>query len=1288
MRIQISSISLGFLKLFLSYFLFSCPGSSAAQDGDSSRAPKNSSLSAEVEDLDHRVLRRFQNWKEIERAILEGHGVKLRGAFNAIASNKEFHVREAVDLVQKRLEREMRLIVIHRAGEVDETAVEASLDCLRTLMTKEDLAAAELLEEKFKVLIPQNQKLWRETIGPKLQALQNSLKTRDESLPSLHMSLLRSTRIDFDKIVIVGPLSRQEINTSGRQADRALDQMEALQSYMSERVFGQDIAIEAFAGIELRRQIFKSREKPESIWLTGLKGSGMSLLAKTFIDGIHKRDRAHRQHLFTLPAIKDEHELWTHLGSPPGLQGSQMQSQLIKFLVRHSCGRYKIKQQMDMSGLSEYVVENPQWDPSQRCPEGYSRPDEAVLFFDHLNSWGKNVKDSFIGPALSEGKFIINNPASGIREIIVPVTFVLASTDGASLIASRESNGERFGRPLTFPELHGRWDNNHRNPIAVNEVLTRENRLGDTDTSNSIEFVQSVKKIVLLAPISPENLQKIIRRQLRTFAAVLAKDSGLGSLKLTWDVKVEELVLHFQEDPEQGASSIESKVERLIEDSLLKAIASGQIPIDKKDKELHLTIENHADRTSSLLITDLKKAPGEGNVAQVLIEGTKILSPRPRMSRERIEHLKNLGTRLGDQVFGIEPVLERLTRALLIWEDEKNSVGVGERAKLPARKFMFLGPSSTGKTRTPMAIAKELKGREEAMVTISFAGIKTEEDMREKILGRRGPDGKAILSDFMKEYDRRQGDVLFVFDELANCPREVLIALYDILREPVVTTFSDGRERNMHNVLITMTGNATEEFYKKIPHDIPLSQKIAAAQQIYEKLQKDPDLVRHFLEKYFTTAFLARVGIDNVFLYPPLTATALRRLTRSKLIDSLTRIKAGDSTWGWDIGFDSTDSFEETAELLENVGFVVEEQGASIDRFVKEGFYDSVKFLLMTSDIAAGTRILIRPTQKVADLNHETDALEFELQYAQGVAPLKLRIPIPQRSRYLPENSDTQIITAMHEAGHNLVRATLFGDFFKANEISVIPGVAEINGEIVCYEGIASHEQAQRFPTTLGTILREMAVLMAGRVAQQLVSNGSFADAGQTNDIQRANTMAQKAIIVFGLVPEWGLSVAGFSSEESLKDYIAKLPADRRTKLDELSSNLLKKAEQIAQITLIKNKTHLISLGNLLAEKGRMDEAALKNFYSSRQLVMPKDSDLKNVDEIWRSEVRPEEEKIFGSIFPSLRDDIEKPKSVALIEDVIREAREKDLARLGPAKNVPLWQIKDLKVCESSLQTN
>ena len=145
---------------------------------------------------------------------------------------------------------------------------------------------------------------------------------------------------------------------------------------------------------------------------------------------------------------------------------------------------------------------------------------------------------------------------------------------------------------------------------------------------------------------------------------------------------------------------------------------------------------------------------------------------------------------------------------LLIKENERAASYPGADKK-SASSFMLLGLSSTGKTETPKALASEL-GIEPFV--IDFSQVRTVQDMKEKILGTKF-GGVAEKSDFMHAYDRTQGRLLVVFDEFSNAPSQVLMSLYDILREATVTTFSDGRPRDMHNAMIAITGNATQEIF-------------------------------------------------------------------------------------------------------------------------------------------------------------------------------------------------------------------------------------------------------------------------------------------------------------------------------------------------------------------------------------------------------------------------------------------------------------------------------------------
>ncbi|EQD46783.1 ATP-dependent metalloprotease FtsH, partial [mine drainage metagenome] len=105
-------------------------------------------------------------------------------------------------------------------------------------------------------------------------------------------------------------------------------------------------------------------------------------------------------------------------------------------------------------------------------------------------------------------------------------------------------------------------------------------------------------------------------------------------------------------------------------------------------------------------------------------------------------------------------------------------------------------------------------------------------------------------------------------------------------------------------------------------------------------------------------------------------------------------------------------------------------------------------------------------------------------------------------------------MTALHEAGHAVVSMTLFPRR-KIEQVSIVPRQRMLGFTVFNLEddGLRNHTRAR--------VLDELAVLLAGRVAQQQLGgeDGADLDSGASNDIEHATGLALQAAAKWALDP-------------------------------------------------------------------------------------------------------------------------------------------------------------------------
>lgn len=194
--------------------------------------------------------------------------------------------------------------------------------------------------------------------------------------------------------------------------------------------------------------------------------------------------------------------------------------------------------------------------------------------------------------------------------------------------------------------------------------------------------------------------------------------------------------------------------------------------------------------------------------------------------------------------------------------------------------------------------------------------------------------------------------------------------------------------------------------------------------------------------------------------------------------------------------------------------------------------------------------------------------------------------------RSLILSDDEKRITAYHEAGHALV-ARLLPGADPVHKVTIIP-----RGRAL---GLTQQlPQNDRHTYSSHYLLNNLAILMGGRVAEELVFNEFTTGAG--NDIERASDLARK------MVCEWGMSDMGpvaFGKKQEhvflgkdfgqVKDY----SEETARKIDEAIRKIVIDAHDRAKTLLSEHINCLHAMANGLLEKESLDADAIDDILAT-----------------------------------------------------------------------------------------
>lgn len=1032
------------------------------------------------------------------------------------------------------------------------------------------------------------------------------------------------------------------------------DYLREFSHMLNKQVHGQPEGVDLLLDIE-KQNIINNNQRviPEVGLFMGLPGTGKDTLVEAYIRArmaiaLRKVEEPIDVHIYRAPVAKKESDIWSFTGSGTGYVGSGKISALNRFLVLHAGGRYEIKK-TDGPNPEEYIVENSNWRPG-KVLDGYFSPQDGALFINEFHDWSLEAKNAILKEALEKGYFTVGSPGKGVNRIQVPINIFIASNDGIGLITARDRDGRRVGAPLSEEKMLERWALNAKDKPALKRELslsTPANPEGGTSEEVLSRIPNS--RTLLLRPLPSSVVHKITKMKLAALQEKFLQNKAMGfpNLYLEFTPKLVRFLANYDQLAEDGARPIDDKIKSLVEKTLSDALFSGKLTF-KSGEAVQISVQRNADNTYSLIVG------GKPVLIQLTEKGRDALP----ITDKQIEKLAKLEAALNAKVKGVEHIAEALARDIRRSSNTERASHPDLETKL-ADVYAFLGTSSTGKTELATVLHQVLFETNSKPLVIDFSQIQTAHDLKEKILGFRDARNKAVASDFMGEYDRTNGKMVVVLDEISNANPEVLKGLYDLLREPVVRTFSDGKSRPMGHVRIVLTGNAGEEWYSGIPRDAPEVEQLEAARQIYEKSISNEGFVRRFLMSKFSEAFLNRIGLHRIFFFGPHTAKNTRELIQLRLVKAMKEFseeRAGRRSWS--LRFESADDYRKTIESIESYGFKLWEQGASIANFINQVMISEIHDLLLLERVPAGTEVFIR---KIADKpSKESTAVNFELVFEGRVLPMTVKgKAFP---RVVRKNPKDIILTAFHEAGHEIVNKVLLGDKMKSGGVSILPGVTEIGGQWIRYDGIARQDQVENLNPTREVVLAKIAVLLGGEAAEKLVTKNARHTAGVANDIERATALARSAVLMWGLSETWGVTGPG---GQDLDKFMSGLSDERRKLLEAEVHKMVEEARALARSVLVANYENLfMPMGSHLAKKGEIRGDVLERFYQlrEREMVRMTEQDLvKQLVEAFEKRRQAEAPPVNIRDF-EFYSFVQQPKEVADPEAIRQAKRTQELA--------------------------
>jgi type VI secretion system protein VasG len=265
-------------------------------------------------------------------------------------------------------------------------------------------------------------------------------------------------------------------------------------------------------------------------------------------------------------------------------------------------------------------------------------------------------------------------------------------------------------------------------------------------------------------------------------------------------------------------------------------------------------------------------------VARVVADWTGI--PLGRVGRDQAAMIMNLRESLARRVRGQEYALQSLAQGL-----QAAKAGLRDPAH-PLGVFLLTGPSGTGKTETALALAEQLFGSENHIITVNMGEFQ-EKHTVSRLIG--SPPGYVGYGEggMLTEAIRRQPYSVVLLDEVEKAHPDIMNLFYQVFDKGVLND-GEGKEARFRNAVIILTSNMAAERIERF------AEQAGPAPDMGELVK----LIRPELNRFFKPALVGRM---TVLPFLPLSDQALSAIVNMKLARLAERLRINrQAEFAWD----------------------------------------------------------------------------------------------------------------------------------------------------------------------------------------------------------------------------------------------------------------------------------------------------------------------------------------------------------------------------------------------------
>ena len=330
--------------------------------------------------------------------------------------------------------------------------------------------------------------------------------------------------------------------------------------------------------------------------------------------------------------------------------------------------------------------------------------------------------------------------------------------------------------------------------------------------------------------------------------------------------------------PKEKSRALEAKQREVAE-----VTAKKEVSIEKQDFEEAARLRDKEQRLREELLLLQSRRGSRGDrpvidreqIAAVVAMWTGI--PVTSLVKDDRDRLLNLEALLKARIVGQDEAIGVIAKAI-----RRNKSGIGNPNR-PIGSFLFLGPTGVGKTELVKVLAREIYGKEDALIKVDMSEFMERHNIS-RLVG--APPGYVGYEDAGKltEGVRNRPYSVVLLDEIEKAHPEVFNILLQIMEDGVLTD-AKGRRVSFRNAILVMTSNlGTEELTRaSIGFKSPATER--SAEHEFEQMK---ETVMQSLKERFRPEILNR--LDKVIVFRPLGRGEIMQIVDLQLAELSERL--------------------------------------------------------------------------------------------------------------------------------------------------------------------------------------------------------------------------------------------------------------------------------------------------------------------------------------------------------------------------------------------------------------